>query len=111
MSLVELFAKNGHPVDGAVAAWIGLNPTWTHGTNLSFVCNRSRALAVTGDRVEVWSTWSGPPSRLVYETSLSSLGFRAHRDPFERVEVGTRSLWVDSRDRAEIQSWLRTAAD
>jgi len=105
--LTEMFARNGRRVDAAVPAWTGANPTWTKDTNLAYFFNKPRAIARIGQKIEVWTTWSGPPSKLLYETDTADVKFVRHQEPFERLRLGRRTLWVDSRDREKLSRGSR----
>lgn len=106
--LVAGFRQIGVTVDSAVRAWSGLYPIAGGHTNFGYVFTRQRLLAITGAKVELWGAYSGPvPTKPLWASSIDQLRFIRDGDvPYERLLVGSRRLWLRSKDRGIVERWI-----
>jgi hypothetical protein len=100
-----MFVQDGDQVDDLVLAWSGERPTpMTWGRGLFTL---HRCLVRRGDRIEVWTTQSGRPTRILASAGVDEVEYRHRRlgGKFERILVDSKAFWIRAADRGQIESW------
>lgn len=62
----------------------------------------ARVLAVTPQGVEVWTAWSGTPSKVKFRVSASEVRLLVRGRAWDRYQVGPRRFWVRSQYRGHL---------
>jgi hypothetical protein len=99
--LVEQFRQMGVKVDHALPAWSGMRPFFGGYLNWNLLFTRWRVLAWRGETVELWTRWSGLPSRVLLTIPANEVVLLHLGRGYDRVGLGRKRVWVPShyRDR------------
>ncbi len=104
--LLAHFATAEHQVDDAVRAWDGAYPLFGGYTNVGMLFTKWRALALVADQIQVWSTWSGLPSKLLWSVDATECGIFNEGRKFDIYRVGPgHTVWTARQDRERLRRW------
>jgi hypothetical protein len=108
-SLRRMFAQDGRAGDDLVLAWSGCYPVWDGYSSSGYLLTWHRCVVLRGRQVEVWTTQSGRPTRILARGGID--GVRVQRNGFrrkyERILVGGRRFWIRTADEPRIEEWRR----
>jgi hypothetical protein len=102
--LAEQFRRSGIDVDFAIPAWRGPYPRWGGIWNSEFLSVKLWALAWRGAEVEVWTRWSGLPSKRLMCVPRADVHFLRAGRRYDRLQVGPKRVWVPSEYRDDVRS-------
>lgn len=104
--LVEQFRQMGVKVEQVLPAWSGMRPFFGGYLNWNLLFTRWRVLAWRGESVELWTRWSGLPSKVLLTVPANEVALVHRGRGYDRVGVGRKRVWVPSqyRDMLERQT-------
>lgn len=100
--LVEQFRRMGVRVDRAIPAWSGMRPFFGGYLNWNVLFTRWRVLAWRGETVELWTRWSGLPSKVLLTVSANEVALVRLGRRYDRIGVGRERVWVPSHHREAL---------
>jgi hypothetical protein len=102
------FTRLGIAVDDAVQAWTGWYPWFGGNSSFGYLFTRQRLLAHAGDKVALWSAYSGPtPEKLILTAPIAQVRTTKERSAgYDEWLVAGEPVFVRVRDRDRVRSWL-----
>jgi hypothetical protein len=100
--LGEQFRQMGVKVDQALPAWSGMRPFFGGYLNWNVAFTRWRVLAWRGASVELWTRWSGLPSKRLVTVPVDQVALLRSGRSYDRIAVGSKRVWVLSQYRDRL---------
>lgn len=100
--LGEQFRQMGVKVDQALPAWSGVRPFLGGYLNWNVLFTRWRVLAWRGESVELWTRWSGLPSKCLVSVPADQVKFLRSGRRYDRIAVGSKRIWLPSQYRDRL---------
>jgi hypothetical protein len=100
--LGDQFLKMGVKVDQALPAWSGLRPFFGGYLNWNVLFTRWRVLAWRGQSVELWTRWSGLPSKRLVTVPADQVALLRSGGRYDLIAVGSKRVWVPSQYRDRL---------